>query len=286
LWRNKPINLQKTRTQLRGVLTNGGCESPGETSLILLQHTLNRPKSWILSHDEYSLNQQENHTLQTSLAQLLQGVPLPYVLGRWDFYGHTFHITPDVLIPRPETELLVEHALQHAGAFHRPLIVDVGTGSGAIAITLAEELPGATILGVDLSMAALRVAQANAQRLCPSRVSFFQADLLTPFSTQFDLICANLPYIPSQELDRLPVSHWEPHNALDGGDSGLDVINSLLTQAQTRLSPTGVILLEIHATLGAETMAAVQAAYPHAHYQLMRDLAGLDRIVVIQQNRS
>ena len=216
----------------------------------------------------------------------MQGVPLPYVLGRWDFYGRTFSITPDVLIPRPETELLVEHALQHAGAIRQPLIIDVGTGSGAIAVTLAVECPGATVLGADLSMAALRVAHTNAQRLCPSKVSFFQADLLAPFSTQFDLVCANLPYIPRQELNHLPVSQWEPKLALDGGESGLEVICTFLEQAQTRLSPSGMILLEIHASLGAETLAAAQAAFPSAQHQLIPDLAGLDRMVVIQQGRS
>jgi release factor glutamine methyltransferase len=285
LWRNKPINLQQTRTHLRAALENGGCESPGETSLILLQDVLNRPKSWILSHGEHTLSGQEEHTLQTSLSQLLQGVPLPYVLGHWDFYGRTFQITPDVLIPRPETELLIEHALQYAGAFQQPIIVDVGTGSGAIAITLAAECPAATILGVDLSMDALRVAYANAQRICPSRISFFQADLLAPFSTQFDLICANLPYIPRQELAHLPVSQWEPQLALDGGESGLEVICTLLKQAKSLLSPSGVILLETQSTLGAETLSAAQAAFPHAQHQLRRDLAGLDRMVVIQQGK-
>jgi release factor glutamine methyltransferase len=286
LWRNKPIDLQQTRTHLRATLANGGCESPGETGLILLGHALDRPKSWILSHGDYSLTYIENHTLQTGLTQLLQGVPLPYVLGHWDFYGRTFQITPDVLIPRPETELLIEYALQHAGAFQQPRVIDVGTGSGVIAVTLAAECPEATVLGVDLSMAALRVAHANAQRLCPSRVSFFQADLLAPFSTQFDLVCANLPYIPQHELDCLSVSQTEPRLALDGGVSGLDVINALLTQAQTQLSPTGVILLEIHASLGAETLAAAQAAFPNAQHQLIRDLAGLDRIVVIQRGNN
>jgi release factor glutamine methyltransferase len=285
LWRINPINLQQTRTHLRAALTNGGCESPGDTSLILLQHALNRPKSWILSHGEYNLIQQENHTLQSSLLKLLQGVPLPYVLEHWDFYGRTFQITPNVLIPRPETELLVDYALQYAGAFQQPLIIDVGTGSGAIAITLAAEWPGATVLGVDLSMDALRVAHTNAQRLCPSRVSFFQADLIAPFSTQFDLICANLPYIPQQELNHLSVAQWEPQLALDGGESGLEVICMLLKQAQNRLSPSGVILLETQSTLGAETLAAAQAAFPDAQHQLIHDLAGLDRMVVIQQGK-
>jgi release factor glutamine methyltransferase len=285
LWRINPINLQQTRAHLRTALTNGGCESPGDISLILLQNALNRPKSWILSHGEYSLIQQENHTLQASLSKLLQGVPLAYVLGHWDFYGRTFQISPDVLIPRPETELLVEYALNYAGVFQQPLIIDVGTGSGVIAVSLAAECPGAIVLGVDLSMAALRVAHANAQRFCPSRVSFFQSDLIAPFSTQFDLICANLPYIPRQELSHLPVAQWEPQLALDGGDSGLEVICTLLKQAQSRLSPSGVILLETQSTLGAETLAATKFVFPDAQHQLIHDLAGLDRMVVIQQGK-
>lgn len=237
----------------------------------------------MLSHGEYQLTSQEKNALQLSLNKAQQGVPLPYILGYWDFYGRRFSVTPDVLIPRPETELLVEHAIQHARRWEQPRIVDVGTGSGAIAVSLAAELPKAIILGVDLSMAALRVAQANAHHLCTGRVHFLQSDLLAPFSAQFDLICANLPYIPSQTQATLAVSRWEPHLALDGGESGLDAIRSLLEQAQSRLSPAGVILLETESSLGTETLTAAQAAFPGAHHRLIRDLAGHDRIVEIQQ---
>ena len=282
-WRNNPINLQQTRYQLQEKLTQAGCESPANTSLILLQHALNHHKSWLLSHGEYKLSPQENNTLQTDLKALLQGVPLPYILGHWDFYGRTFQVTPDVLIPRPETELLVESALHHAQRFHRPVIIDVGTGSGAIAVSLAIELPSALVLGLDLSMAALQVAQNNAQRWCPNRISFLQSDLLMPFLSEFDLICANLPYIPHQDLAKLEVSKWEPTLALDGGASGLEPIRRLLTQAQARLSPSGVILLETEASLGAVTLAEAQAAFPNAAHRLRPDLTGHDRIVEICQ---
>lgn len=237
----------------------------------------------MLSHSEYEPIPAEHATLLICTEQYLQGVPLPYILGSWEFFGRTFLVTPNVLIPRPETEDLVELALEHARHLHSPRILDVGTGSGCIAVSLAAELPTAIVLGVDLSMAALRVAQHNALHLGQSRVRFLQADLLTPFSAQFDLICANLPYIPSQTLATLAVSSWEPRLALDGGESGLEAIQRLLDQAQSRLAPNGVILLETDSTLGSETLLAAQKAYPHAHHRLIQDLAGLDRIVEIRQ---
>ncbi len=280
-WRSNPINLQQTRLDLREKLTKADCDSPGNTSLILLEDTLNQPKSWILSHGDYQLSQIEWKSLLSKLESLLQGVPLPYVLGHWEFFGRSFIVTPDVLIPRPETELIVETAIQHAQSLPHPRIIDIGTGSGAIAISLAAELPGATVLGVDLSMAALQIAQANTNRLCPSRVTYVQANLLQPFSMEFDVICANLPYIPRHTLAHLPVSRWEPSLALDGGETGLDVIKILLSQARTRLSPTGVVLLETEASLGAETLAAAKVIFPNAGLQLVQDLAGRDRLVEI-----
>lgn len=281
-WRNRPINLQQTRRELTQKLQMGGCETPGQISLILLQYVLNRPKSWVLSHGEVDLTSPDQLRLASSLEQYQQGVPLPYILGQWEFWGRTFHVTPDVLIPRPETETLVELALQQAHRTPNPHIIDVGTGSGCIAITLAAELPEASVLGVDLSLAALQVARRNAKCLGQSQVRFLQTDLLSPFTAQFDLICANLPYIPSRTLTTLPVSRWEPRLALDGGQSGLDIIQRLLSQARARLAPDGVILLETEASLGAETLHIAQIAFPYAHHRLIPDLAGLDRIVEIR----
>lgn len=280
-WRNNPINLLHTRQFLREKLAKTGCDTPGNTSLTLLENTLNQPKSWILSNDNYQLSTHEFNSLQTKLETLLQGVPLPYVLGHWDFYGRTFKVTPDVLIPRPETELIIERAVHHIKNLAQPCIVDVGTGSGAIAVSLAAEIPRAIVLGVDLSMAALKIAMLNAHRLCPSRVNFVQSDLLKPFSMKFDLICANLPYIPRHTLATLSVSRWEPNLALDGGETGLEVINSLLSQARTRLSPSGVILLETEASLGAKTLSAAQTFFPNSQQRLIKDLAGHDRLVEI-----
>jgi release factor glutamine methyltransferase len=258
-----------------------GCDSPGLVSLVLLEHTLQQPKSWLLSHSEYKLTPQQRNALQESTQHYLQGTPLPYILGTWEFFGRSFIVTPDVLIPRPETEILVELALEHTRALQSPLVVDVGTGSGCIAISLAAAQDTATVLGVDLSLRALQIARRNAQRWDQSRVHFLQADLLSPSPVKFDLICANLPYIPTQALAGLSVSRWEPQLALDGGATGLESIHRLLAQAQSRLSPNSVILLEIESTHGTDALDAAQEFFPHARHRLVRDLAGHNRILEI-----
>lgn len=248
----------------------------------MLSQVLKESKSWILTHNDADLSPESVTTLQSVEAQLLNGTPLPYVLGEWEFFQRSFKITPDVLIPRPETELLVEVAIAQATSFSAPRIVDVGTGSGIIAVTLAAELPQATVTATDISYPALQVARSNAYRHGQTRINFLQTDLLQPFKSKFNLICANLPYIPTTTLESLPDLKPEPRLALDGGDTGLSLIQTLLQQATTHLSPNGVILLEIEATLGRAAVVLSQNCFPTATITLQRDLAGLDRLVVIK----
>jgi release factor glutamine methyltransferase len=248
---------------------------------VLLGHVLNRPKSWVLAHGDYELQATDLAKLDDVITQYNLGIPLPYILGYWEFFGRRFHVTPDVLIPRPETELLIEKAIQRLAHFNHPLIIDVGTGSGAIAITLAAELPHALVIATDLSMAALKISQSNARELGQEHIQFVQADLLVPFSIAFNLICANLPYIPSQTLSTLSVSRWEPQLALDGGADGMAVILPLLKLAQKKLSSPGFILLEIEANLGQTVLTAANLAFPGAQISLHQDYAGHDRLVEI-----
>lgn len=252
-------------------------------ALILLEQATGRDKAWLLAHGEYHLAGTEQKSLENNLNQLLEGIPLPYVIGTWDFFGRPFKVTRDVLIPRPETETLVELALSHLEKFPHPRILDVGTGSGAIAVSLSAEHPGAAITATDISLAALQVAKENARNLGQTGIEFILADLLAPIQAEFDLICANLPYIPSQTLRSLDVSRWEPSLALDGGSSGLALIQKLLAQSQTRISQDGMILLETEASLSKETLAAARAAFPQADCALLSDLAGKDRIIRISQ---
>lgn len=247
----------------------------------MLAAALNRAKSWILAHSDTHPTSQETKKIQYLADQVAEGRPLPYALGEWAFYGRNFKVTPDVLIPRPETESLLERALDHASGLNKPNIIDVGTGSGAIAISLAAELRGAKITASDISRAALRIAHENAQRHGQPDIRFIQADLLATFDAQFNMICANLPYIPTSELQNLQVARWEPGEALDGGESGLEIISTLLHQSKERLAPQGVILLEIESSLGAASLSLAKKAFSEARVSLIQDLAGRDRIIEI-----
>jgi release factor glutamine methyltransferase len=257
---------------------------------VLLAHLLEKPRAWVLAHPEVQLSSDQEQSLTQALERLQNGEPLPYVLGDWEFFGLSFQVNPAVLIPRPETELLVEQALKALQA--RPLLLstasqqlclaDIGTGSGCIAISLAYHLPEIQILATDISNAALKVARLNACRHQVSdRTLFLQADLLdaiAPIPT-FHLICANLPYIPSAALANLPVFKREPSLALDGGPDGLKWIDRLLHAARSRLAPGGLLLLEIEASQGQSASALARRVFPAASIRLMPDLAGRDRLV-------
>ncbi|MFZ6026671.1 MAG: peptide chain release factor N(5)-glutamine methyltransferase [Chloroflexota bacterium] len=253
---------------------------------LLLAHTLHRSRTWVLAHPEAVLTGEQAAAFDAALARLLAGEPLPYILGHWEFYGLDFLITPDVLIPRPETELIVETALRAAGVMQQPKILDVATGSGCLAVTLAVHLPEAGIVATDISASALAVAGANAQKHgVAARVQFIQADLvpLQPCSLPaFNLLVANLPYIPTPTLLGLDVYGKEPTLALDGGLDGLDLIRRLLADASAFLALGGMALLEIEATQGDVAVALARRHFPTAQVRVLPDLAGLDRLLVIQ----
>ena len=254
---------------------------------VLLAHILQKPRTWVLAHPEVELTAAQQNELERSTACRQQGEPLPYILGHWEFFGLDFIVSPAVLIPRPETELLVEQALEwlrnHPGCRK---LADIGTGSGCIAIALAANLPGAQVLASDISPQALEIAQRNAAvHRVAERITFIQADLLNMsedhYAMPFDLIAANLPYIPRHTLLNLPVYHTEPSLALDGGEDGLDLIRRLLEQAPLCLSPQGCLLLEIEAGQGADAQSLAQTTFPQAQIIVLPDLAGHDRLVVV-----
>ena len=268
--------------------TNRVCMAVSETAWLdartLMSHLLGKPHAWVLAHPEQELTADQAHQLETTLERLAGGEPLPYILGHWEFFGLDFAITPDVLIPRPETELLVEEAiawlLAHPG---RRKAVDAGTGSGCIAITLAKRSPDVSVVACDISEQALRVARRNAhQHAVTSRVSFVRADLLSAMCGSVDLICANLPYIPTLKLQELEVARHEPRLALDGGWDGVELIERLVSQARVLLAPGGLMLLEIEATAGGEVLPLVMNAFPQAKVGLLPDLAGLDRLIRLE----
>jgi release factor glutamine methyltransferase len=270
-------------SQVRSRL-QGHTDTPGLDAQVLLGQILGRPRSWVLAHPEVILSKEQAEYLEQALARLEQGEPLPYVLGHWEFFGLDFTVTPQVLIPRPETELLVESALgwlrAHPG---RRLGLDVGTGAGCIAVSLAVHVADLRLVASDLSSQALRVAQINLQRhSLHERVFCLQADLLPPVCQPVDIICANLPYIPSHTLQGLRVRYWQPSLALDGGADGLRLIRRLLKTAPAVLAPGGVIFLEIEQTLGAAAVQLARAEFAQSGVELIHDLAGRPRLICIQ----
>jgi release factor glutamine methyltransferase len=262
----------------------GTSETAGLEAQVLLANVVGKPRTWVMAHPEAVLSLEQASMLEEKLAELEGGKPLAYVLGEWEFYGFKFTINSAVLIPRPETELLVETALEwlkyRSG---QRLGVDVGTGSGCIAITLAANQADLTMLASDVSAEALHLAKQNIRRHGLARQVYpVQADLLPQTSQRFDLICANLPYIPRETLDGLQVGKWEPTMALSGGADGLDLIRRLFEQAPTRIAIGGLMLVEIEAGQGKAAMKLAKRTFPQAQISLLTDLSNRDRLIKIQ----
>ena len=267
----------------------GSSETPLLDAQVLLAHVLERPRAWVLAHPEARLSLAQEQTLQSAAARLEAGEPLPYILGHWEFFGLDFIVSPDVLIPRPETELLVERALEWLRAHpERRNVADIGTGSGCIAISLAVNLLDLHVLATDVSQPALEIAKANAEKhQVADRIQFLHTDHLnllpSTFNIQpFDLMLANLPYIPTSRLESLAVARQEPRQALDGGPDGLDLIRSLMPVTARWLAPGGCCLLEIDASQGEAALNLAQSVFPQAKVSVIPDLAGLDRLLVVQ----
>ena len=266
-------------------------DAPALDASVLLAHIIGKPRTWVMAHPELTLTTDQQNRLDDSLARLESGEPLPYVIGNWEFFGLDFEVTSDVLIPRPETELLLEKAIAWLQSSKKISLTaaDIGTGCGAIAISLAVHVPNVNILATDISSEVLQVAKHNAENhSVNNRINFIECDLL-PDHRQYaadpsslDLLCANLPYIPTQTLMRLPVYGREPTVALDGGGDGLDLIRRLLQIAPQWLAPNGMMLLEIEASQGLKALSLAYDAFEGARINLHQDLAGRDRLLGIE----
>jgi release factor glutamine methyltransferase len=278
--------LEQWRSFLRARLAPTS-ETPGLDARVLLAHTLRQPQSWLLAHPEYRPNPGEVHHLQTALSRLLEGVPLPYVIGEWAFFGLTFQLSTEVLIPRPETELLVEAALAWLTTYpDRRRALDLGTGSGCIAVSLAKNCPDLVVVATDIAPEALAVARRNAfGHQVDGRIEFREGEMWAPIEGQYDLICANLPYIPTPTLQQLAVYGREPEQALDGGRDGLDALRDFLQAAPSYLAPGGLLLAEIEASQGPSVLALARAHFSTSQVEVLPDLAGRDRLLrVVNQD--
>lgn len=259
-------------------------------ALRLLEEFLERHAAWIFAHGNEAIGEARAAQYVAALATRATGVPVAYIVGSAGFYGRIFSVTRDVLVPRPETEGVVELALAAFGDRRdRPCdICDIGTGSGIIAITLACERSSANVIAIDRSVAAIAVARANARALdVAERVQFVVSDMwgaLAPDIT-FDCIVANLPYVRRGDLKAAPdATAFEPALALDGGKDGLDLYRALLAQAPARLRAGGVLVMEAGPdTVPALATLAEEAFAAPAIIEVHRDLALHERIVVVRR---
>jgi len=261
-------------------------DTPSLDAQVLFAHIVQKPRVWVVSHPEDEIRGEEQEQFEEAMKRLEAGEPLPYVLGKWEFFGLEFEVTKDVLIPRPETELLVEKAIDWLKAHpEKRTVADVGTGTGSIAVAIASHIPDIRILATDISPDALRIAKRNAERHGVDRqIEFVECDLLPahPERSNFNMICSNLPYIPTEALLRLPIFGREPTLALDGGTDGLNIYRRLLKLAPEWLAPQGIMLLEIEATLGMQILSLAYDSFSEVNIHLHKDLAGRDRLVEIQ----
>ena len=256
---------------LRGTeryLGDRGVENPRLNAEHLLAHALGLKRMELYLQFDRPLTESERAPLRDLVKRRGSREPLQHILGTTEFHGRTFLCDRRALVPRPETEQLVELALELAAAKSAAAILDTGTGSGVIALTLALDIPSATVHAADLSPDALALAAENtARHALTERVTFHQTDLLPPGETKFDLIIANLPYIPAGEIASLsPEVRHDPLAALDGGPDGLDLIRRLIDTAPPRLAPGGALLLEIGA-------GQAQAVNTHLAERKFRDIS-------------
>lgn len=279
-----------------GYLAGRGIDSARLDAEVLLGHTLGMDRVGLYVNFDRPLETQEVDAYRRVIAERGQRKPVAQITGVREFYSYELKVTPDVLIPRPETELLVETVLSYVNDVldrqpgYVPRIVDVGTGSGAIAVTLAAQLPAAEVWALDCSPQALKIAEENAARLgVAARMTFRTGHWLQPVASEkpFDVVVSNPPYIPSSEIDQLmpEVRLFEPRLALDGGADGLNAYRELLPAARQVVVPGGIVAVEV-GDGQAEQVAAIGREAGWKEYDIHHDLAGKGRVVVFSQTEA
>lgn len=271
------MNARTEAARVTKELKSARVPDAGFEAELLVRTAADLSRSAYFGNPELSLGAVER--LAEFTRRRLSREPFAYIAGTREFFGLEFNVTPDVLIPRPETEALVEAGLDELSRRPDSIVVDVGTGSGAVAISLARNVPDATVVGIDLSLPAIAVATANAERLAPA-VQFVRGNLASAIG-HADVVLANLPYIPSRILRTLEpeVRDWEPRLALDGGEDGLDLLRALIDDCSARLRPR---LLALEVAISQDAAVAAYGKVRGARVETRRDLAGIERVVCLR----
>jgi release factor glutamine methyltransferase len=279
--------LKETLHQASTTLASAAIEDASLEAELLLMHLLGIDRAQLYCRLDEKLPPSDAHTLDQLLKRRLGHEPIAYIIGHREFFGYDFCVAPGVLIPRPESELLVEKALDFVSCRfpHRdPVVADIGAGCGAIAISLALRLPQARVYATDISPRALEIAAINCERRqVRDRVHLLEGDLLDPLPEPVDIIIANLPYVKDADLSQLSaeIRMFEPLPAISGGEDGLDKVRQLLGQAKGKLCPGGLVLVEIAAGQGQAAASWASSLFPEASVELAQDLGGWDRALCV-----
>jgi len=282
------VTVQAALRQGAHLLAQAGSDEASLEAELLLTHALGLDRVHLYQRLRDELPPEREQSYHVLLERRLAHEPTAYIVGHKEFYGLDFQVTPAAIIPRPETETLVELVVafvRERSADEPFTLVDVGVGCGAIAVAVAHELPQAQVIATDVSPEALALAQRNAERHGLSqRIRFLQGDLLEPLETPVDIVAANLPYVPTADWERLPpeIRAHEPRSGLDGGPDGLRLIERLLRQAPRYLKPGGALFVEIGDEQGQAASALAREAFPNAQVEVKPDLSGLDRVLVVR----
>ena len=270
------MTLKQALSRARRMLVDNDIEDASLKSELLLRHTLNISRVQLYQDLDHELSSEQEQTYWNLIRRCLDGEPTAYIVGHREFYGLDFYVNPHVLIPRPESELLVEIALSLAQDHTVTTLAEIGTGCGAIAVSLALNLPQAEIYATDISSSALEVALFNCKKHnMVNRIHLLQGDMLDHLPEPVDLILANLPYVKKVELPQ----GSEPLLALNGGFDGLQKIRQLCRQVNNKLTANGHLILEIGQGQSRAINSLLRSLFPHAKIESVPDLSGIERVV-------
>jgi len=277
--------IQTILNWTRQYFLDKGVENPRLDAEVLLSHILEKERLYLYVHFDQPLEEQELSAFRTAVKQRAARLPVAYIIGSKEFMGLDFNVTPAVLIPRPDTEILVEAALSRLRAVENACILDIGTGSGAICISILANLPTAKGVTVDISPEALTVAKGNAAKhQVEDRLIFCQGDLFTPVKGQrFTAILSNPPYIPAGDISGLtPEVRQEPNLALVGGEDGLDFYRRIIQEGRNYLVDNGFMAMEVGIGQAQLVAAMAEATGCFKVKEIVKDYGGIERVVVLE----
>ena len=275
------MNIAAALIAAREVLQQSGIAEPRREASSLMTYALDKPSAFLIAHPEYELKATENGLFNDIVKRRSNREPFQYIVGHQEFYGLDFEVSPAVLIPRPETEILVEDAIETLRALDNPTFCEIGVGSGCISVSILHNVKNATAVGVDISDKALAMARRNAAtHQVADRIKFIEGDVFGGLAGKFDMIVSNPPYIPDGDVMELQpeVRDFEPHDALDGGPDGLNIVRRIARESPEHLTSRGVLLVEI----GFDQSGAVSELFDLSMWEtpvFLPDLQGVARVL-------